>query len=112
MCTAALFFAVQLMIAATGRRARYTSAEAVRAILQDDRDSYLEYSQTLEAENIHISEPSDHSETEIVESARNKNQAPLSKPHPVRGRGRSRARGPAKGICIRRGRGQQLPEEN
>ena len=96
------------MIVARGRRARYTGEEAVRAILQDDGLSDLEYSETSETERDHISEPSDHSDIEIVESACNKNETPQSNPQPVRRRGRDK--GWAK--SIRRGYGQQLPEEN
>ena len=57
------------MIAATGRRARYTGTEAVRAVLKDDVESAIEYSETSEAEKDHISEPPHHSDTEIVKSA-------------------------------------------
>ena len=87
------------MIAATSIRTRYTAAEAVRAILQNDRESDMEDSETKEPENDHILEPSDPIELAW----------PTAQIQSVRYSGGSRGMGRDRGN--RDEGGQQLPEE-
>ena len=56
--------------------ARHTAAEAVTALLQENVKSGLEDYERAETDNDHISEPSGHSDTEILEPLCNKNKAP------------------------------------
>ena len=97
-------------MAAKGRIVYYNTEETFRAVLEGQSDeSELEVSDCSDTESDHLSEPSDHSDTEsapTVPHDRNETDqvvTPSEPPNePRRGRGRGRNRGQA------RGRGQPV----
>lgn len=97
-------------MAAKGRIVYYNTEETLRAVLEGQSDeSELEVSDSSDTESDHLSEPSDHSDTESAPTVPHDRNAtdqavtPSEPPNePRRGRGRGRNRGQA------RGRGQPV----
>ena len=92
----------------------YSTEETLRAVLEGQSDeSELEVSDSSDVESDHLSDPSDHSDTESAptlandENARNQIDVPPEPQNePTRGRGRGRGVGRNRGQA--RGRGQSV----
>ena len=101
-------------MAGKGRVVYYSTEETLRAVLEGQSDeSELEVSDSSDVESDHLSDPSDHSDTESAptlpndENARNQVDVPPEPQNePRRGRGRGRGVGRNRGQA--RGRGQPV----
>ena len=101
-------------MAGKGRVVYYSTEETLRAVLEGQSDeSELEVSDSSDVESDHLSDPSDHSDTESAptlpndENARNQVDVPPEPQNePRRGRGRGRGVGRNRGQA--RGRGQPI----
>jgi len=99
-------------MAKRGRQAQYTTARAINVILQSEEHSDLDYSDITDAESDHISEPSDHSDTESAEPVPHTQDDSkldvLPQSDQARGheRGRGRGGGHGRGSGLGRGQGQ------
>ena len=96
------------MMAIRGRQARYTTAQAINVVLQSEEHSNLEDSDITDAESDHISEPSDHSDTESAEPVPHAqdDSKPDVLPQIDQARGRKHGRGRGGGCGRGSGRGQ------
>ena len=106
-------------MAGKGRVVHYSTEETLRAVLEGQSDeSELEVSDTSDVESDHLSDPSDHSDTESAptlpndENARNQVDVPPEPQNePRRGRGRGRGVGRNRGQARGRGQRFKLPGE-